>query len=39
VGRKGKIVRNAYTGEIDISANSEFGLYPDTYFISGKLFF
>jgi hypothetical protein len=39
VGRKGKIVRNAYTGEIDISADSEFGLYPDTYFISAKLFF
>lgn len=38
-GRGSKIVRNTDTGEIDISTNSEFGLYPDTYFITAKLYF
>jgi hypothetical protein len=38
-GGKSRVLRNTDTDVLSISANSEFGLYPDTYFISAKLYF
>jgi hypothetical protein len=38
-GKGGRVIRDTDTGALSISANSEFGLYPDTYFISAKLYF
>ncbi len=39
LGRGNRIVRNTDTGALHIATDSEFGLYPDTYFISAILYF
>ncbi len=38
-GKGSRIVRNTDTGDTAIFTESEFGLYPDTYFISAMLYF
>lgn len=38
-GKRSRIVRNTDTGDMDVFAGSEFGLYPDTYFVSAMLYF
>lgn len=39
VGSESDIVINRDSGSAAVSAESEFGLYPDTYFISARIYF
>jgi hypothetical protein len=39
IGKGSEIIKNSDTGVISISANSEFSLYPDTFFLSAKYYF
>ncbi len=39
IGKGSEIIRNSDTGVVNISANSEFSLYPDTFFLSAKYYF
>jgi hypothetical protein len=38
-GSGNEITKNTDTGLITISTNAEFSLYPDTYFVSARLYF
>ena len=38
-GKGNEIVRNSDTGAVNISTNSEFSLYADTYFVSVHMYF
>jgi hypothetical protein len=39
IGRGPDITENSFAGGTDVSARSEFGIYPDTYFISARYYF